>query len=758
MIARLTRLPITHPWLLIAGCLVLFAVSAWGVIHLRYVADYKVFFSPRNPELQTFNELEETYGSMDMVLLAVEARGEGDLFTPERLAALHRAEQQLEETPHLQRIDSISRFPYSDAAAGVLEMGQLVPWGPNLTREKAETLKRRALAEPLVRNMMLSPDGSVTGFFIILDLPKKNDLVEIPEVAQHVRVVADELERAGVELTTHLAGPLMYNATLFDVAKRDALRLFPLASLLTLLMLFIFLRDLWDSLFALALVVFTVGSTMGVAGWLGLPMTPVGIFIPLAVLALTVAHAIHIQDSILRQLHAGLGQRDAVRAALRINLRPVFLTSATTAVGFLGLLFSYSPPYQHLGLMTSIGIAYAWFFSMTLLPALNCLAPLKPGHRSPFLHRPLLVLSEWIVARHSGIGIAFGAVIVIAVVLTPLNRIDDNLVHFFPHGVEVRDSTEFIDENLTGVYQLAYSLKSRSGSVFDPAYLREVDAFADWYATQDHVSYVRNIADVIRHLDLQGEDALPHDSADAQQRLMLYQMAMPDSSYLTDLVTTDRSATRFTVMLRTSATTEQMIDLEDNAQAWLQANSRHIETRRGTSVSMAFSRIMSNNSLSMLFATIGALVGISAFLIFALGSLRIGIISVIPNVAPILAALGLWGLLDGRIGMAVSGAACICLGIVVDDTIHMLSKYLHYRDDEHLSPEEGMRKTIATVGPAITATTLVLVATFLVITLSQFLPNIRFGFAISLAIALALICNLLLLPGLVLRFGGNNRA
>ncbi|WP_317623016.1 efflux RND transporter permease subunit [Thiohalobacter thiocyanaticus] len=170
----------------------------------------------------------------------------------------------------------------------------------------------------------------------------------------------------------------------------------------------------------------------------------------------------------------------------------------------------------------------------------------------------------------------------------------------------------------------------------------------------------------------------------------------------------------------------------------------------GASPALMFAHIGKRNIQSMLGGTTLALVLISMILVLALRSLRIGLISLIPNLVPAAMAFGLWGLLVGQVGLALSVVTGMTLGIVVDDTVHFLSKYLRARREQHLASEHAVRYAFHTVGTALWMTTLVLAAGFLVLAQSAFVINAGMGTLSAMTILLALLADFLLLPPLLI--------
>jgi len=306
------------------------------------------------------------------------------------------------------------------------------------------------------------------------------------------------------------------------------------------------------------------------------------------------------------------------------------------------------------------------------------------------------------------------------------------------------------------LYSIAYSPGAgESGGISEPAYLRKLDAFANWYRAQPEVKHVSSLSDTMKRLNmnLHGDDPawyrLPDRRDLAAQYLLLYEMSLPYGLDLNNQINVDKSATRLDVSLE-SLSSDQTIALEARAQRWLKKNAPASMQVHGASPSVMFSHIGKRNIHSMLIGTTVALILISFILVFALRSLRIGLISIIPNLVPAAMAFGLWGLLVGQVGLALSIVTGMTLGIIVDDTVHFLSKYLRARREEGYAPADAVRYAFHTVGTALWTTSVVLMAGFLVLVYSPFELNSGMGLLTAITIGFALLADFLLLPTLLM--------
>ena len=309
--------------------------------------------------------------------------------------------------------------------------------------------------------------------------------------------------------------------------------------------------------------------------------------------------------------------------------------------------------------------------------------------------------------------------------LSPKNELNDVFVEYFDTSVPFRAKTDHITDNLSGMYFIDYSLDAKESSgISEPEFLRQLEKLERWLEDQPEVIHVNSYSEVIRTLNknMHGDDAsynkLPENRELAAQYLLLYEMSLPYGLDLNNQINVDKSATRMQVTLETLSTVATL-QFEKRVLEWMQENTPDIATY-GASPTLMFSHIGMRNIVSMLTGTTIALLLISGLLIFALRSLKFGLLSLIPNLAPAGVAFGIWAITVGQVGLALSVIVAMTLGIVVDDTIHFLSKYLRARREKGLDSEAAVRYAFSTVGVALFVTTVVLASGFMMMAQSTF--------------------------------------
>ena len=367
----------------------------------------------------------------------------------------------------------------------------------------------------------------------------------------------------------------------------------------------------------------------------------------------------------------------------------------------------------------------------------------------------LMAATGHLVVRHHRRFFWLAVIIVAGVVwFIPRNQLNDNLVNYFKPGLEVRESADFASQHLSGFQTFQYSLNSgeRFG-INSPEFLQQADRFAGWLRAQPEVTQVFSYTDVLKRINQNMHDndplwkRIPDTREEAAQYSLLYEMSQQYGQDLSTQLTIDHSALLMTVLLR-NLNNEALIALQERADQWLQEQAPELQTP-ATGRAVMLAHLGQHIIHSMMGGAVIALVLMTLMLCIGLGSVKYGLISLIPNTMPALVVYGFWGLFIGEINMAAAVTFTISLGIVVDDTVHFLSKYqrAQKRGD---STEDSIRYAFSTAGTAMLTTTCVLVGSMLILGQSSFGINSTIAMMMVPILTTALVLDFTLLPALLL--------
>jgi predicted RND superfamily exporter protein len=757
--ALLTQRVIRHRGAVLIGAVLIAVLIGSGASRLEFSTNYRVFFSEANPELQAFEDLQNTYTKNDNFFFVVEPR-DSNAFEGEVMAAVEELTEAAWQIPYTIRVDSVSNFQHTYATEDDLIVEDLVRDAASRDTSFLEERRDVALAEPLLRNQILTADGDVTAINVVLQYPERG-FMEVPEAVEHARALQADIEAKYPELTIHLTGVSMLNNAFAETGMSDGATLMPLMFGAIFVLTWLIIRSLTATFSTMLVIGLSTMVAMGVAGFFGVKLTPIAMSAPIVILTLAVADSIHILMSLKSLMREGLGKHEALIEAVRINFLPVTITSLTTIVGFLSLNFSDSPPYWHLGNITAVGIAAAWIFSVTVLPAALSLLPYKVRAKSgtEWSQRAMDRLSEFVIRRYRGLLAVVGLPTLALIAFIPTLDFNDQWVEYFDERIEFRvDSDQAM--NHFGLYPIEYSIPANGpGGISEPEYLANLERLTDYMREQGLVTHVYSLSDIMKrlnrnmHADDESYYRIPDDRELSAQYLLLYELSLPYGLDLNDRINIDKSATRVTATIDQATSAETKAFFND-VDAFMQENLPSYMHAKPTSAAVMFTYISERNMQNMLVGTILAIAAIAVIMMFALQSVRLGTLSLVPNGLPILTTFGAWALLVGEVGFSVATVASISLGIIVDDTVHWLSKYVRARDERNLSVEDSIRYAFRNVGMAIVVNTIILAAGFFVMTTSAFKMNVDLGLMTILSIIGALILDFLLLPALLL-FGRN---
>jgi predicted RND superfamily exporter protein len=735
--------------------LIMIGAMGTGAQHLTFTNDYQVFFGENNPQLLAFENIQDTYSKNDNVMLLLVPES-GKVFTNETLEAVAWLTERAWQTPYSSRVESLTNFQHTSAEGDDLLVEALALKPGDMSDQALTKIKMIALNEPVLVNRLISAQAHVTGVNVNVELPGINPIVENPEVVSFIRDLRLEFEAKYPSIDVRLTGIIMMNQAFPEASLYDMTTLFPLMLLIFIIILFFWVKGLAGTLTTFVIIVFSIVGAMGMAGWFGIALTPPSFAAIMIIPTMAIADSVHILMNYVVAMRHGENKHDAMVDSIRINLQPIFLTSVTTAIGFLSMNFSDAPPFHDLGNIVAMGVLVAFVLSVTFLPAIMMILPGQQKVEETSSNKMMTQFAEFVIANRKRLLIGMGLASLVIISFVPKNELNDDFVKYFSDRIEFRRDADFASQNLSGLYLIDYSLDSgESGGVSNPKFQQNVEKFAIWYRQQPEVIHVNVVSDTFKRLNksMHGDDPswykLPGQRDLAAQYLLLYEMSLPYGLDLTNQINLDKSATRMTVMLN-NMTTKTVLALEAGAQQWLKNNVQNSMHTDGASPTIMFSHIGERNIKSMLIGTTIALLLISLILVFALRSVKIGLLSLVPNLVPAALAFGVWGMTVGQIGLALSIVTGMTLGIVVDDTVHFLSKYLRARREKGLNSQDAVRYAFKTVGLALVVTSLVLIGGFFVLTFSAFQLNANMALMTAVTIFFAIIADFLLLPPLLM--------
>ncbi|MGL1262836.1 efflux RND transporter permease subunit [Vibrio parahaemolyticus] len=752
----LGKIPTKYSLLVLLATIFLIIVATIGGKNLYFRGDYDIFFDGTNKQLLAFDEIQTTFAKTDNLAIVI-APEDGDIFTPQTLSLIQKITVDAWQVPYSSRVDSIANYQHTEAFDDDLLVEDLLYSEYELTPDRISKVKSIALSEPVLKSALVSEKGDVTVVNITVQLPEMDKTAEVEEVVSSINAMIDRYQRAYPDVTFHKAGIIAMNHAFMTAAQDDSSTLVPTMLVVILVFLTIMLRSILSVIATLIVIIGSVMATMGISGWAGMFLSTATVNVPTLIMTLAVADCVHVIATMRQSMKNGFTKAQSIERSIALNFVPILITSVTTAIGFLMMNMSDSPVLRDFGNLSALGVMVACFLSVTLLPALLKLLPIHVKMETSQDQKHVMDrLGDFVVSQRRALLPLSVAVIVVCASLIPLNKVNDESVEYFGQRNEFRQAADFMEERISGMTNISIAIKTNeSQGIAAPDFLNTIGEFSSWLRDQPETDHVATLADVYKRLNknMHGDDeayySLPQARELAAQYLLLYEMSLPYGLDLNNQINVDKSSIKMVLTVANLGSVE-LVDLENRIYQWFAEHAPQYQVV-ASSPSLMFAHIGETNMASMLSTLPITLVLISALLIFALRSVRLGLISLMPNIAPAVIGFGLWALISGEINLGLSVVVTLTLGIVVDDAVHFLSKYQRARR-EGQTAEQAVRYAFHTVGRALWITTVVLVAGFSVLAMSSFRLNADMGQLSAIVIFIALVVDFLFLPTLLMLF------
>lgn len=742
-------------WTLIISLMAIVA-TAMGAKNLYFRGDYNIFFDGSNAQLQAFDEIQTTFAKTDNIALVLAPKS-GDVFDQRTLTQIQEMTEQAWQVPYSSRVDSLANYQHTEAVDDDLLVEDLLYQSYPLTAERIAKVRAVAMSEPLLVNALVSEKGDVAVINITMQMPGVDETAEVNEVVAYVEQMLSHYRAEYPDVTIYKAGIIAMNHSFAMAAQNDSATLVPTMLLVILVFLTIMLRSFLSVLATLVVIIGAIVATLGIVGWAGMFLHVASVNVPTLIMTLAVADCVHVIASMRHFMRQGMPKSQAIHRSVTLNFVPIIITSVTTAIGFLMMNMSDSPVLRDFGNLSALGVMIACVLSVSLLPALLNLLPVRFSAKQAAKSSDIMDKLADLVVRRRNVLLPLSIVVIAgSAALIPYNKVNDESVKYFDTSSEFRQAADFMEQRIGGMTTMSIAIKThQSQGIASPEFLEVLGEFTRWLREQPETDHVASLSDIYKRLNknMHGDDsayyALPAERELAAQYLLLYEMSLPFGLDLNNQVNVDKSSVKLQLTVKNLGSVE-LVALEERIYQWFASNAPRYQVV-ASSPSLMFAHIGETNMASMLSTLPITLILISALMIFALRSWRLGVISLVPNIAPAVIGFGLWALISGEINLGLSVVVTLTLGIVVDDAVHFLAKYQHARK-EGQNAEQAVRYAFHTVGRALWITTVVLVAGFSVLAMSQFRLNSDMGQLSAIVIFVALVIDFVLLPSLLMRF------
>ncbi len=737
---------ILHRYSVLIAFLLLLTLCASGLGELGLNPNNRVFFSEDDRQFAELLEFEADFDSNTHLVFAVSSRE--TLFDSGNLVNATR--WLTEESWRIEgvlRVDSISTYPQASYHETELSVGTLADFicGENACRRE----RQQELFQPHLVNRFVSQDGRTLAVLVTVgfDVEDSSAVTRINQGALGLR--ADFLIRYP-DLELHYTGAVPMMQAFMDASDRDMSTLMLAAVLIFIVLLGVFLGSLSLTVTMLALGLSTIAITMGIAGWFGHIVNTATATVPLVIFTLVTAGAMHVFLHISREISSDTETLKVnIRRSISGNQIPVLLTAVTSVVGLLSMLFVSAPPIRQLGVLSATGVVVGTLLLLTVVPAfLSFFSNVGPSRTVAWLQVKLNDIARKIehgTDRKPLAYLLFG----FCLIGLPLLVIDEDFVRYFDEESFFRTQSEAITDRLASPYHAEIVVDTgESSGIYAPEVIADVQRLTSYLRKDALVANALSITDILMDVgEMLGNTSVLSDlsSDELAQYFFSFELVLSKGQSATDFIDIDHSKLRLSILFVDSSMAE-IREFDQRVRSWIEAETELTQYVRitGEGIPTAY---LSSKSISEL--SIGILVSL-IFSTFLLGAIyrmfRIALAILLAITIPVLSGFGLWGYFVGSIGMAATLVVAVTIGVVIDDSIHLIYRFKDSLDRLDLSVRGAAAYSLHNTGVALVTTSVVLAGGFSVLMVSGFRMNSTFGICTALVITLALLYNALLMP------------
>jgi len=707
---------------------------------------------PEGDEASAYYEwVSEEFGSDQSLILALVM---DDVFTRDNLAMIRRVSERIEAAAGVDYVVSLATANNVRSVEDEIRVEPFLEALPE-TEAEIEALRRDVASNPVYGGNLVSRDGRATALVVYTDeTPEKEFTARELDLA----MLAIAEEEAGGAAQVLISGTAYMRSATARAMRADLVRMLPLAVGIMGLIGFATFRSLRGLLLPLGTIAVAVVWTLGAVAWAGLALNIVTTFLPILLLTVGFAYAIHVVSDYYLALRSDPDEVASAGGPATWGLRhvalPIALTGLTTVVGFASLTLSTFPAVVQFGAISMLGVTATAFVSLTFAPAVLQLLRRPRSYRGDVASERMRGLDR-IVNRVGVFDVRYRKLILVGGVLLTIasiygaTRIEINthLITNFPEDHPVRVHFEGINEHLEGARPFSVVLRTESEDAFlDPANLRALARLEEWLVAQPEIGGATSLADYVKLLNraFHGGDpaylTIPDDEALIKQLLLF-----GDMHDLLDYA--DAAYTTAHIKVRSNArTTQEISELVARIDERMELLPPPIRARvTGNTVVLATSidAVAEGQVKSLSFAVIF----IFAILTVLFASVRVGLYALVPNMLPLAVFFGILGFSGVGLNAITGLIACVVLGIAVDDTIHFMTRF-NADARGRVSEAGGAISALRAVAIPVTATSVALFLGFMVFTTGELRNQVEFGGLSAVVLAFAWLLDVTFTPAL----------
>ncbi len=740
------RLPLTV--LIFAGAIL--SIPLVDITHIDN--DITAWFSKEDPVYKDYERFRAEFGGTRLLIVALQADAAERLFARDTLEFIERITGDIERVDTVQRVDSLATATIVQATADGLDVRPLLDGlNPPSPEVSPETIRRRALHDDLIRGDLVSDDATVTAVVVSFD-EDRIDRVRAG-VIQRIHDIIDPQLPAGVK--AYYNGSLEISETYNRVTLDNQRKFVPPIMIVTLAAIYLTFRSWRKTLVAVVAIGASVLWSLGLYSLMGYSYNVLSSMLLPLIVVLAIADDVHIMQHWDEERRRG-DDAYAFQTTVSHLITPLFGASATTALGMLSLATSSVVAVRSFGIGSAVGIMVDFVISIVLVPTLLLWAKSEPveAPHERYMVRPLQAVARFVCAHPGRVLGASLAICTVAASGMLWLRVDTNHISLFSASHPLSRSAAVIDGKLSGVYSFQIFLEGPPDSLKTPDALHRMDRLEGELRKFPHVRKVTSVADYVKRINKElndgrpEADVVPADGDTIAQELFVFALGGEGRHELERVVASDYSRAQISIKLEAMSSDlvlQQVEQADRMAKSAFEGTGISALTTGGGRLFSTLDHYLVTSqvtSFSTAFVTVFAVI----FLVFR--SARFGLLTILPNVLPVLAVLGVMGYLDISLNVATVMVASVALGVVDDDTIHFINRYRREVADG-ATTDGAIGIATAHEGRASLTTAIINSCGYGVLLMSEYKPTAWFGGLLALTMGVAFLAEVFILPAII---------
>jgi uncharacterized protein len=724
-----------------------------GLLMLKSDYGSRIWYNQADPLIQALNKFERNFGNDEFIGYVL--YDQDGVFTEKQMLQLRELTQNAWTIQDVVRVDSLANSLVTDVSGDDFKVSKLLPDGSF----DVDKIKNYALSEKNLRGTYVDEKGQMLLVYARLR-PIFEQNLNYQDIVLSAQNILNQTNLSEFEMVD-LFGTAKVTDAYREVNNRDIAKLLPFMLLMVLAFLWWNFKSIEAVLIPFAVLGLSVLASFGLMGYLGLKFNNLSSCIPGILLAISIADTVHVLSNFYKNFQSQQDFNLALRESLIKNFSPTLFTSLSTAIGFATLLTSSIIPIRDLGVIAGFGTLVAWLLTIFMLPGLFSYIPTSWILKTKVRKTSFLNVTHHQASKFVSFLFIYRFIIVASVVvlsvsgiyLSSKNIVNSDPLEYFDKKVPVRKTYDFIRDQLKSVGGPEIVIHSGAADgVKNPQFLRKVEEFEQWILSNVNTAKsVHSLVHVIKDLNQKFNQnqseyyVIPSSQELVAQYLFLYTMNLPEGLDLNNRVTADFETMRLTVMWNIPDAHRSVIEIDK-----INAKAQEMGLNAYVSGQMPLYHRLNGYVVQTFVSSMSlAIILVALFMIWILRSVKMGLFSMIPNVIPLTFGGAIMYLNKTDIDLGAAINYSVCLGVVVDDTIHFLFDY-NRRRKSGLSIHESITQVFVQTGPALVLTTVILTVGFGLFYFSEFVPNINFGLYCAIIFIFALIMDIIFLPALLL--------